>query len=130
MPGQEQRWRYDYCKRDRRDCSDGYVRITPDLDIDIHYEGSRTIIGEEPSCTATTLYQYTNNYSERGDRVRDGILRLYFPYILMHEFRHTLGLQDLKAHDDYLMSKNIKVITIPEKDAEYSKNLYYEENGG
>ena len=74
---------------------------------------------------------WTNDHLDHNRTITEGTL-IYLPSVLMHEFGHTVGLDDLYKYDGYagyLMDDTHGFQSIPILDKNYIKQVYRNEHG-
>ena len=106
---------------------DGYVK---NLEIRIEEPAFQFVPHEE---LATNLQYVWTNAPKLHRRIVPGMAALfqYLPMAMMHEFGHTLGLEELylldKSYPGYVMYKPPKdgvYTAVPQKDIEYVRQVY------
>ena len=94
---------------------------------------SMTMYIENPAWAKGREVVWTGNPSDDGVFIA-GKQRRYLPAVLMHEFGHTLGLEDLYRFDTpssqpyagYLMHDALNKTFVPSKDRKYLRQVYRE----
>ena len=72
---------------------------------------------------------WTNTHGDHNTAVAEGI-QIYLPSVIMHEFGHTAGLDDLYKYDGYsgyLMDDTHGFTAIPTPDRDYLRQAYRNE---
>ncbi len=77
---------------------------------------------------------WTNDHLDHNRTITEGTL-IYLPSVIMHEFGHTAGLEDLykdeynNKYQGYLMDDTHGFTSIPTLDKNYIKQVYLNEHG-
>ena len=90
------------------------IHIRPTFDI------------EQPPRAWNTEYTWSTIARLHGTEDLGGIWHAYMPGVMLHEFGHTLGLDDLPTLNSYLMGSSVKRDTVPATDIQYMHQVVRE----
>ncbi len=120
-------------------CGNTLACVVPDpffalwyLSVGMHMGNLKMLI-EEPAWRRSSggthiRVIWTDNHSLDGVSTGENNEEYrYLPSVVMHEFGHTAGLQDLykyTGYDDYLMDFTYQATAIPQEDIDYIRQVY------